>query len=455
MLARGLLHLQWPRYPVPMSTTLIRNGRIIDPACGLDSNGDLLITDGRIASIHVDGDPSPPADDSIDATGCIVCPGLIDIHVHFRDPHQGQGHEETIALGSAAAVAGGFSTVCCMPNTSPALDTTEQVAGVMQRGRDAQLARVHTVACGTIGRRGETIAPISDLIAAGAIGISDDGDGIADHAMMRRILEAVASADSCFMQHCQDPEATKGSVMNAGPLATKLGLIGWPASAEEAMLQRDLELNADIGARYHAQHLSSGGSVELIRAARAQGQPATGEVSPHHLLLTEDACSTYDTNAKMNPPLRRREDIEALKAGISDGTITILGTDHAPHPAHTKCVDFAAASFGIVGLECALPLYRKALIDDGVLDWPQMLAMMTCNPARLVGLDAEGLGSLTEGGPADLTIIDPDLEWIIDADAFMSSGRNCPFHGWAVRGRSIKTIVAGTVVHDRATAVTV
>jgi dihydroorotase len=432
-----------------MSTLLIRSGRIIDPASGLDSTGDLFISDGRIASIHVDGDTPAAADDIIDASGCIVCPGLIDIHVHFRDPHQGQRHDETIAFGSAAAVAGGFTTVCCMPNTSPSLDTPEEVSGVLQRGRDAALARVHTVACGTIGRRGETMAPISELIAAGAIGISDDGDGIADEDMMRHILKAVSEADSCFMQHCQDPQATKGSVMNAGPLAVKLGLTGWPASAEEAMLRRDLELNANIGARYHAQHLSSGGSVELIRAARANGQPATGEASPHHLLLTEDACATYDTNAKMNPPLRRRADIEALKEGISDGTITILGTDHAPHPAHTKSVDFASASFGIIGLECALPLYRKALIDTGVLDWPAMLAMMTCNPARLVGLDTDGLGSLSKGGPADLTIIDPDHEWVIDVDTFQSSGRNCPFHGWNVCGRAVKTIVAGVIVHDR------
>jgi dihydroorotase len=437
-----------------MSTILIRNGRIIDPASGLDSIGDLMLEHDRIASIHLDGAASPAADEIIDADGCIVAPGLLDIHVHFRDPHHGQTHDETIATGSAAAVAGGFTTVCCMPNTAPALDNVDEIEGVLERGRAAANARVHTVGCGTIGRHGDTIAPIDELIQTGAIGISDDGDGIADDAMMRRILEAVAAADTCFMQHCQDPATTKGSVMNAGPLAMKLGLRGWPASAEEAMLERDLRINADINARYHAQHLSSGGSVELIRAAQATGQPATGEASPHHLLLTEDACATYDTHAKMNPPLRRQQDIDALKQGIADGIITILATDHAPHPAHTKAVDFASASFGIVGLECALPLYCRALIESNVIDWPAMLAMMTCNPARLVGLDAQGIGSLQVGGPADITIIDPDLEWTIDASTFRSTGRNCPFDGWPVRGRATTTIVQGMVKYALNAAVT-
>ena len=437
-----------------MSTVLIRNGRVIDPATGLDAIGDVLVTDDRITSINLDGEPHPPADDTIDATGCIVAPGLLDIHVHFRDPHHGQAHDETIDSGSTAAVAGGFTTVCCMPNTSPALDNVEQVEGVLERGRAADRARVHTVGCGTIGRHGDTIAPIDELIQAGAIGISDDGDGIADDAMMRRILEAVAAADTCFMQHCQDPATTKGSVMNAGPLAMKLGLRGWPSSAEESMLARDLQLNADINARYHAQHLSSGGSVDLIRAAQAAGQPATGEASPHHLLLTEDACAHYDTHAKMNPPLRRQRDVDMLTQGIADGVITILATDHAPHPAHTKAVDFASASFGIVGLECALPLYVRALIESGAIDWSTMLAMMTCNPARLVGLDAQGIGSLQVDGPADITIIDPELEWTIDASAFRSTGRNCPFDGWTVRGRPTTTIVGGTVKFALDAAVT-
>ena len=421
---------------------------MIDPASGLDEASDVLIENDRITAINPSIETIPGDVDVIEAEGCIVCPGLIDIHVHFRDPHQGQLHDETVETGSASAVAGGFTTVCCMPNTSPALDTPDLVQYVLKRGLDVDLARVHTVGCGTIGRRGEQLAPIAELVKAGAAGISDDGDGVADDEVMKAILQAVADAGSCFMQHCQDPTATRGASMNAGTLALVMGLVGWPASAEESMLKRDLSLNRDIGARYHAQHLSSGGSVELIRAARTEGQPATCEASPHHLLLTEDACARYDTSAKMNPPLRRREDIEAIKLGIADGTITILGTDHAPHPVHTKVTDFASASFGVVGLECALPLYRQALIDGGVLDWPGMLAMMTCNPAALIGLDADGIGTLRAGGPADLTIIDPDIEWVIDPGSFMSTGRNCPFKGWNVNGRARMTIVAGKVVYQ-------
>lgn len=423
---------------------------MIDPGNGFDATGDVLLEHDRVAAIKPSIQSSTADLEVIEADGCIVCPGLVDIHVHFRDPHVGQLHEETIATGSAAAVAGGFTTVCCMPNTSPALDVPDQVTYVLEQGRNVGLARVHSIGCGTIGRRGEEIAPIADLVVAGASGISDDGDGIADDAMMTSVLQAVADSNTCFMQHCQDPATTRGASMNAGPLALKMGLVGWPAAAEESMLRRDLELNRSIGARYHAQHLSSGGSIDLIRAARAEGQPATGEASPHHLLLTEDACAGYDTSAKMNPPLRRSQDIEAIKLGIADGTITILGTDHAPHPAHTKDTDFASASFGIVGLECALPLYRKALIDGGVLDWPRMLAMMTCNPAALVGLDSQGIGSLREGGPADVTIIDPNAEWVIDAASFRSTGRNCPFDGWNVRGRAMTTIVAGSIVYQDA-----
>lgn len=426
-----------------MASLLIRGGRIIDPAGKLDATGDVLVVDGRIAAIETDSTSHPTEGDVIEAEGCIVCPGLLDIHVHFRDPHQGQLHEETIESGSAAAVAGGFTTVACMPNTIPALDAPRWIQYVNDSAREADLARVHTIGCGTIGRRGRERAPIGELVEAGAVGISDDGDGIEDDAMMRSVLEAVHEHGTCFMQHCQIPSMTRGAVMNAGPLATRLGLVGWPVEAEEAMIERDLEINASIGARYHAQHVSSGGSVDLLRNARATGQPATGEASPHHLLLTEAACDGYDTSAKMNPPLRTESDIARLKEGIADGTITVLATDHAPHPAQSKATDFASASFGIVGLECALALYRRALIDDGVLDWPSMLTMMTTHPAALVGLDSTGAGRLAVGGPADITVIDPDLQWQINPDTFRSRGRNCPFAGWSAQGRAIATIVGG------------
>jgi dihydroorotase len=262
---------------------------------------------------------------------------------------------------------------------------------------------------------------------------------------MAEVLARVATADTCFMQHCQMPHMTLGAAMNAGPRATRLGLGAWPRAAETSMIERDLRLNATAKARYHAQHLSCAGSVELISMARSRGIPATAEASPHHLLLTEAACEGYKTTAKVNPPLRTQADIEAIKAGIADGVITILATDQAPHPPQAKRTDFASAAFGMVSIECALPLYRRALITTGVIDWPRMIAMMTTEPAALTGLEARGLGRLKPGGPADLTIIDPELVWSVDVEAFVTTGRNCPFHGWDLTGRAIASIVAGEV----------
>lgn len=423
----------------------IRGGRVIDPLSGFDATADVVIADGLIRSIDEHRSDSPGV--VIDAEGCIVAPGLIDIHVHFRDPHP--VHPETIRSGAASAVAGGFTTVCCMPNTDPALDRVDVLRYVQEETQAADLARVLPIACATIGRQGETLAPIRALARAGAAGFSDDGDCVANPAVMRRVLQQVRLADSCFMQHCQEPELTRGGVMNAGPLAVRLALGGWPALAEEMIIERDVRLNRDIGARYHAQHVSSGESAAIIRRARAEGQPISGEASPHHLLLTEDACLEYDPHAKMNPPLRTASDIVLLKEAIADGTLTVLATDHAPHPAHTKQTDFTSASFGIVGLDCALALYARALIDDDVLDWPAMLAMMTINPARLLTLDRMGLGTLQVGGPADLTVIDPLTQWIIDPAEFASTGRNCPFAGWKVSGRSAATVVGGRLVHER------
>lgn len=424
-----------------MTELLLKGGRVIDPATDLDRTGDVLVRDGVIVALS--DTPLPPAEDTFDCEGCIVSPGLIDIHVHFRDPDESGHHQETIASGSAAAAAGGFTTVCCMPNTTPAADCRSVIDAIKHRATVAGLTRVFPVACGTIDRRGEVLAPILELVEAGAVAISDDGDGIADSDMMKRILSLVAASDSVFMQHCQDPTLTSGAAMNAGPLATRLGLGGWPREAEELMLRRDLTLNRSIAARYHAQHLSVAESVIALREAREAGQPATGEASPHHLLLTEDACSDWNTLAKVNPPLRTAADVQAIKTGIADGTITVLATDHAPHPAQSKETDFASAAFGMVGLECALPLYREALIDGGVIDWATMLAMMTCEPAAVAGLDRLGLGRLEIGTPADLTIIDPDAEWIIDPATFHSAGRNCPFAGREVRGRAIATIIDG------------
>ncbi len=439
-----------------MAELLLQGGRVIDPLTSHDATGDVLIRDGVVVTMS-DSRLSSSTAETINCQGCIVSPGLLDIHVHFRDPDESGHHEETIATGAAAAVAGGFTTVCCMPNTTPAVDSVSVVDAITHRARQANLARVFPVACGTVGRNGTSPAPILDLVEAGAVAISDDGDGIADAAMMRTVLGLVAAADSVFMQHCQEPTLTRGAAMNAGAVASRLGLDGWPREAEVLMLQRDLMINRAVGARYHAQHLSIAESIDALRAARADGQPATGEAAPHHLLLTEQECDGWNTLAKVNPPLRTASDITAIKEGIADETITVLATDHAPHPAHSKDTDFASAAFGMVGLECALPLYREALIEDGVIDWPRMLAMMTCQSAELVNLHHLGLGRLEVGGPADVTIIDPDAVWTIDPLQFRSKGRNCPFAGRQVQSRAIATIVGGRICHhdlaDRATGV--
>jgi dihydroorotase len=397
-----------------------------------------------VAAIETTPGRVPVEDASrIDAEGLIVAPGLIDIHVHFREPDP--NHQETIATGVESAVQGGFTAVCCMPNTNPPLDSPRLVRQVQETAARLMRARLFVVACATVGRAGEKPAPIRSLLRAGAIGTTDDGSPVVDAKIMRAVLAATAAGDGVVMQHCEEPTLTEGASMNAGPLATRLGLVGWPAVAEELVLDRDVRLNHRIGCRYHAQHVSSAGSVDIIRAARAAGAPVTGEASPHHLLLTEDACRDYDTMAKMNPPLRRKEDVEALKKGIADGTITVLATDHAPHPLTRKQTDFASAAFGIVGLECALPLYARALVEDGVMGWPEMLRMMTAAPASIAGLDRHGLGRLAVGGPGDVTLIDPQRDWTIDVATFATTGRNCPFDGWPVRSRAVGTIVAGDV----------
>lgn len=430
-----------------MAHWLIQGGRVIDPASGLDATADVLIRGGRVEAV---GDALAIPEDTlrIDAEGCLVTPGLIDTHVHLRDPDTSAHHEETIATGARAAVAGGFTTVCCMPNTTPALDSVAIVQHVFNAAQQADACRVFPVACGTVGRAGTTPAPIEALVAAGAVGISDDGDGIADDTVMADVLRAVQAADSVFMQHCQDPAMTPGAAMNAGAIARALGVGPWPREAEVSMLQRDVDLNRDIGARYHAQHMSAAESMDVIAAARAEGQQVSGEAAPHHLLLTEEACSGGDPLAKVNPPLRTAADVQALRQAVADGVITVLATDHAPHPAASKAVDFQQASFGMSAIEICLPLYREALIDSGAIDWPRLIAMMTIEGARLAGLDARGLGRLSPGGVADVTIIDPNHAWQVDPATFLSKGTNTPFAWRALQGRSVATICDGRLIHE-------
>jgi dihydroorotase len=421
-----------------MSSILIQNGTILDPATQTERRADLLLRDGRIAAA---GTNLGKADRVVDATGKYVTPGLIDVHVHFREP--GDEEEETVASGAAAAVAGGFTTVCCMPNTKPALDNEGMIEFVLREGRKAKLANVLPIGAITKGREGKELAEIGSMHERGAVAFSDDGIGVADASVMRKALQYCKMFDAIIMQHCEEPSLSGGS-MHAGLVSTALGLSGVPAEAEQLMIARDILLDRTIQCRYHVQHISTAGSVELIRRAKRDGMHwVTAEVAPHHLLLTDEACRGYDTNYKMNPPLRTAADVAACVEGVRDGTIDILATDHAPHLAEEKELEFPYAPFGILGLEPALPLYVKALVEPGHVTWMRLIEMMSTRPARLVKL--ENKGTLREGADADVTIIDPRARWAVDVEQFRSKSRNCPFHGWDVTGRAVMTIVGGDV----------
>ncbi|MFH1719866.1 MAG: dihydroorotase [Planctomycetota bacterium] len=425
------------------NAVLIKNGRVIDPANGIDKKCDVLIMDGRVARVGQDiHDSASMAQDStiIDASGKLVTPGLIDIHVHFREP--GDEEEETIASGSAAAVAAGFTSVVCMPNTNPPIENETDVEYIHRKARQARKTHVYTMGAITKGLEGVELAEMGFMAEAGAVGFTDDGRGVQDPAVMLRALKYAAMFDVVVAQHCQDDRIAGKGVMNSGYYSTILGLPGLDPLAEEAMLWRDIQLIKKTMVRYHAQHISTAGSVQLLRAAKEDSLPITCEVAPHHLLLTEERCAEYDTNYKVNPPLRGEKDVEALRQAVADGLIDALATDHAPHLQSEKELEFLAAPFGIASLECALSLYIKALIEPGVLDWPGLIRLMTVNPARIIAIDK---GTLGAGKQADVTIIDPDAEYVIDVNKFYSKSRNCPYHGWTVKGKVEKTIVGGEI----------
>ncbi|MEM1185403.1 MAG: dihydroorotase [Planctomycetota bacterium] len=423
---------------------LIRNGRVIDPSSKTDAVLDVRVKGDRVADIS----PALAAqagDEVIDASGYLVTPGLIDPHVHLREP--GQEHKETIETGARAAAAGGFTTVCCMPNTSPALDTPEMLEWVLAKGSSAA-CRVFPVMAATKGRQGEAITEIQLGAKAGAVGVSDDGDVIASASMMKAVLAEAAAADLVMMQHAQETTLTNGSVMHAGEVSLRLGLTGWPREAEEIIVERDCRLAAITGARYHVQHVSSAGTVEILKRWQARGARVTGEASPHHLHLTHHACAGPDGHtptpaAKMNPPLREQADVDALRQAVADDVLTVLATDHAPHTADEKNAPFADAPFGIIGLELALPLYAEALVHSGLIDWPRLIALMTTEPAKLCNLDRLGLGELKVGGPADITIIDPDAEWTVSPDTLAGKSVNTPFMVRTLKARAIRTICRG------------
>jgi dihydroorotase len=424
-----------------MSTTLLRNGRVIDPANHRDEIADLLLVDGHIADPSAIRNPQS-AIEEIDCTGLVVAPGLIDLHVHLREP--GQSSKETIATGTRAAAAGGFTSVVCMPNTSPVIDSASVVAWVQAKAATDAVVNVFPSGAITKGSAGEELAPIGSMFKAGIVALTDDGRCVQNHELMRRALEYAGMFGLPVMDHCQDYNLVGKGVIHEGAVSTALGLPGWPSSAEDIIVQRNVQLAELTGTHVHCQHISSAGSVRILRRARARGIPVTGEICPHHVALTDEAVRTFDTNTKMNPPLRTQADVDALLEGIADGTLTILASDHAPHCAFEKEVEFDQAPFGILGLETELALFLSILIHQKkVVDLPRLIEMYTANPARLLKLDR---GTLSPGAIADVTVIDPGLEWTYDKNASFSRSRNTPFHGRELKGRAVRTVVGGKTV---------
>jgi dihydroorotase len=421
--------------------TVIRNGRIIDPANKRDEVADLAIVDGRIADLSEIRNPKSEID-VIDAAGLIVAPGLIDLHVHLREP--GFGWKETIESGARAAAAGGFTTIVCMPNTSPVADSPSTIAWI--RDRAIEVACVNVLPTGAIskGLLGEELAPIGSLAQSGVVAITDDGRCVQNNELMRRAVEYARMVGLPVFDHCQDYNLVGNGVVHEGYWSTLLGLPGWPSAGEEAIVLRNVLLAELCDHHIHCQHVSAAGSVRILREAQARGVKISGEVCPHHIALTDDAIQNFDTNFKMNPPLRAKEDVAALLEGIADGTIGILCSDHAPHAQFEKEVEFDAAPFGIVGLETELGLFLDLLVHKNqTIDLPRLIEMYTVNPARLLQIEA---GTLSPGRTADVTLIDPDLEWTFDASASQSISRNTPFDGWKLKGRAVRTIVGGQAV---------
>ncbi len=424
-----------------MSTLLIRGGRVVDPAQGIDRVDDLLVRDGLVVSVgHAGGQPLGRADETIDAAGLVVAPGLIDMHVHLREP--GREEDETIETGTRAALAGGFTSVACIPNTEPPIDTQAAVEFIHQKAARADTCNVFVVACVSRGREGKELAEIGQLVEAGAVAFSDDGAPVYDAELMRRAFEYCRMFDKPVLAHEEVLELSRGGVMHEGLVSLVLGLTWMPAAAEEVLIGRDIALSEVTGGRLHAMHVSTAGGVALIREAKRRGLRVTAEACPHHFTLTDESLRGFDSNFKMSPPLRTAADVEAIITGLVDGTIDCIATDHAPHAREKKMLELDRAPFGILGLETAVGLAVTRLIVPGRIGWPRLIEAMSTLPARILGINR---GTLRPGAVADITLIDPNLSWRVDVASFRSKSVNSPFDGWTLQGRAVTTIVGGRV----------
>lgn len=419
-------------------STVIKGGHLIEPTAGISAPMDLLIEDGRVTKIGED----LRGDETLDAAGCIVCPGLVDIHVHFREP--GFESKETIASGSRAAAAGGFTSVVTMANTKPTIDNAGMVEFVNRRARETACIKIWPSATATKGMQGQELTEMAELKAVGAVAVTDDGRDIQSSWVMRRVLEYAEMVGLPYLAHCEDHTLMEGGAMNEGYNATRLGVPGLPRAMEEIMIERNARLAQMTGAQIHIQHITTAGGIEILKRYKAKGVSISGEATPHHFTLTDDAVRDFDTNAKMNPPLREQEDIDAIKKAIADGTIDCISTDHAPHTQTEKDVEFAEAPFGIIGLETSLALTITELVEPGHILLERAVELMTSAPAKILGLQA---GVLSEGGPADIVIFDPKAEWVVEPERSASLSRNTPFAGMTLRGQVKTTLCDGEVVY--------
>jgi dihydroorotase len=426
---------------------LIEGGRVIDPANQRDGLFDVLIEDGRIAEVREPGGErkagAPRADRVFDARGKVVCPGFVDIHVHLREP--GREDMETIATGTRAAARGGFTSVCCMANTTPVNDNQSVTDFILDRARRDGAVNVFPIGAISKGLQGEELAEIGELVSAGCVAISDDGKAVMNAELMRRALEYSLMFGIPVIQHAEDVHLTGKGVMHEGRVSAELGLKGIPAASEAVIVARDLLLAELTGGRYHVAHVSTAEAVQLVREAKARGVAVTCEAAPHHFALSDEAVQSFDTNVKMSPPLRSARHLAALKAALADGTVDAIATDHAPHTIQDKEQEFDYAANGIVGLETAFGLTQTVLVDGGVLSLPQAIAKLSGEPARIFRLSK---GTLAVGADADVTVVDPVREWVVDLKRFASKSRNSPFHGWKLRGQVLATIVGGRVVWE-------